>query len=239
MSRDEIFRNKRDVTPFEFNEEVAHVFDDMLERSIPFYSEIHQLILDVIAKKMKNGSTIYDLGCSTGTTIKLISDKFSKHHFKYIGIDRSFPMIEKSKSKLNGLDHLVLKCEDFTQVEFVKCDLVIMNYTLQFVDKEKRQNLLSKIYKSLNHGGILVMAEKINCDNEQLHPLFTELYYDFKKRNGYSELEISQKREALENVLMPLTPNEQISLLVNSGFECVEMPFRWYNFATFIGLKNV
>ncbi len=115
--------------------------------------------------------------------------------------------------------------------------MVIMNYTLQFIPRDRRLGLVKKIYDSLNTGGVFIFSEKIVSSNTSVNDLLTDLYYDFKRRNGYSELEISQKREALENVLIPLTAEEQMELLQKAGFVKCEVLFRWYNFACFIGIK--
>ena len=112
-----------------------------------------------------------------------------------------------------------------------------MNYTLQFIPKDSRPQVLSKIYDALQDDGYFILAEKIKSDENDINDLMIELYYDFKRRNGYSELEISQKREALENVLVPLTPKEQINNLKSAGFQKVEMLFRWYNFCCYLCKK--
>lgn len=236
--KDKVFSETRSLRPFEFNQEVADVFDDMLVRSIPFYEEVHRIILDMVDKLVPENGLVYDLGCSTGTTIELIDKSNQDKELSFIGIDLSEPMVEKARQKLTGMNNVELLASDLTKYEFESADFVIMNYTLQFIDKFERAKLLSKICRALKPGGILFMAEKINCEHESLHEIFTDLYYDFKRRNGYSELEISQKREALENVLTPLTPTAQIELMKYAGFDSVDMPFRWYNFASFVGVKK-
>jgi tRNA (cmo5U34)-methyltransferase len=113
-----------------------------------------------------------------------------------------------------------------------------MNYTLQFIDPALRFDLMKKIYDSLRPGGLFIFSEKIASSQSRVQETITDLYYDFKRRNGYSELEISQKREALENVLIPYTASEQLELMRKAGFNQSEMIFRWYNFACFIGMKD-
>jgi len=241
--QDQIFRDeKKQVLPFQFNEEVAHVFDDMVSRSVPFYHEIHRIILDLIDRKYTEGDLIYDLGCSTGTTIKLIHNHLKEKNIlsRYIGIDNSFPMLKKCEEKLSaaGITSAQLFYGDLEDVDFVPSKFIIMNYTLQFIDPQKRIALLKKIYNSLLPGGVFILSEKIVSADEEIDPLLVDLYYDFKKRNGYSQLEISQKREALENVLRPITPEDQMNLLREAGFESKEMIFRWYNFTCYMGLKK-
>ncbi|OUR96636.1 carboxy-S-adenosyl-L-methionine synthase CmoA [Halobacteriovorax marinus] len=242
MNKDKFFAQEmKSIKSFEFNHDVAEVFDDMVSRSVPFYDEIHRIILDLVDRNY-NGGVIYDLGCSTGTTISILDKHFKKRNLKtpdYIGIDDSGPMLEKfnQKIKKGKIQTAQALCQDINDVKFRKSGMVIMNYTLQFIKPNKRLDLLKKVYKSLDKGGMFILSEKIKCSGHTVNDLLIELYYDFKRRNGYSELEISQKREALENVLIPITPEKQIALLKEAGFKKVEMIFRWYNFACYLGVK--
>lgn len=242
MVKDKIFSKKQqEIKKFKFNAQVAEVFDDMLSRSIPFYDEIHKITKDIIDRTFVDGGLIYDLGCSTGTTITLIDKhlKKQKKSARFIGIDNSKSMIEKSQEKIkrNRVRNTTLVCADIEEVEFEKSQLIIMNYTLQFIPVSKRVKLLTRMYNSLNKGGVFIFAEKIKSSSKPVDDLLTTLYYDFKKRNGYSELEIAQKREALENVLVPHTPEKQLEILKEAGFKKSDTLFRWYNFACFIGIK--
>ncbi len=242
MKKDKFFaKEMASIKSFEFNHDVAEVFDDMVSRSVPFYDEIHKIILDLVDRKYEGGA-IYDLGCSTATTISILDKHFKKRGFKtpdYIGIDNSAPMLEKASEKIkrNKVINAELVCSDIANVNFRKSGMIIMNYTLQFIKPTERPDLLKKIYKSLDKGGMFILSEKIKSSGHTVNDLLIELYYDFKRRNGYSELEISQKREALENVLIPITPEKQIELLKKAGFKKVEMIFRWYNFACYLGVK--
>ncbi|MBT3583600.1 MAG: carboxy-S-adenosyl-L-methionine synthase CmoA [Halobacteriovoraceae bacterium] len=242
MKRDTVFSDKRDaITGFQFDDEVAAVFDDMVSRSVPFYNEIHRIILDLLDRVFKNQGPIYDLGCSTGSTISIIAKHLEKKGItpQFIGVDNSRAMLDKCEEKLkeHKVDQVRLHCQNIEDVSIHDAEVVLMNYTMQFIPTEKRQALLKKVYDGLRPGAMFILSEKINCTESSIHELVTELYYDFKRRNGYSELEISQKREALENVLVPLTPKEQITNLKSAGFEKSEMVFRWYNFACYLGIK--
>lgn len=244
MNRDEIFNGHIEkIEDFKFNEEVAHVFDDMVSRSIPNYHEVHKIILDLLRRAYKRGK-IYDLGCSTGTTLYLAASQFRERGLtapEMEGIDNSTAMLEKARLKLKShglLNNVTFSQKDLTKIDFDDSGMVIMNYTLQFLPMHERLQLLSKIYDSLLPGGLFVLAEKINCDESSIDHLVTDLYYDFKRRNGYSEMEIANKREALENVLKPLRPNEQITMLKQAGFNQCEMIFRWYNFCLYLGVKD-
>lgn len=242
MSKDKVFQSKRDqVMPFEFNEDVAMVFDDMVSRSVPFYNEVHSILLDILDRTYSGKGPIVDLGCSTATTICLMDKHLKNKGFspKFIGVDNSEPMVKKALEKLKNEDvtSAEIQCTNISDFQLPPSEVVIMNYTLQFISKEKRPQVLSSIFNALQEDGIFLLAEKIVSTESDINDLMIELYYDFKRRNGYSELEISQKREALENVLVPLTPKEQINNLKSAGFEKVEMLFRWYNFCCYLCKK--
>jgi tRNA (cmo5U34)-methyltransferase len=228
-------------TAFEFNQEVADVFDDMVSRSVPFYDEIHRILLDIVDRACPQMEKVYDLGCSTGTTISILSkhieDRDTQPHF--VGVDNSESMLVKCREKVTsaGVNDCALHCQNIEDTDISDADLVIMNYTLQFLDPDKRLQVLKNIYQGLREDGIFMLSEKIRVNEEHVQELLTELYYDFKRRNGYSELEIAQKREALENVLRPITPEEQLAALRDAGFTKVDMIFRWYNFASYIGIR--
>lgn len=238
-SRDEIFNSpQEDIAPFEFNDKVAQVFDDMVSRSIPFYQEIHRLIVDLTQRYYQGTGKVYDLGCSTGTTIDLLERSFGDRPISFVGVDTSAPMLEIATKKCGHVRDAIFLEEDMTKVDFKDAEMVIFNYTLQFLKVEKRGELLRKIYEALPPGGCLILSEKIKSPSSLMENCITDLYYDFKRRNGYSELEISQKREALENVLIPLTPKEQLNMLEEAGFKEFEMLFRWYNFASYLAVKR-
>jgi tRNA (cmo5U34)-methyltransferase len=245
QTKDNLFKKKREIIHnFKFDENVAKIFDDMISRSVPIYNEIHKIIIDLSSKiNFKPQDIIYDLGCSTGSTLSLLSshlkNKAPSLKLRYIGIDSSQDMIKEALVK----KHLYKTCteliqEDLNLVNLLPSKLIIMNYTLQFIKPHLRQEVLKNIYNSLKTGGCFILTEKTISDQTQINNLMTELYYDFKKRNGYSEIEISQKREALEKVLIPRTTNEQINLLKSSGFQTVDTVFKWYNFTCFLGIKQ-
>ncbi len=239
--RDEIFGKKREkMDDFSFNAEVAAVFDDMVERSIPNYGEIHRIVADMVRRYLPDHATVYDLGCSTGSTLVLMDQtaKAMGKKINLIGVDASAPMLEKCQAKLteNNVQAKLIEA-DLLQLDYESCDMVVMDYTLQFIPIDQRADLLRKIYGALKPGGRFVLAEKIASARPSIQEMITDLYYDFKRRNGYSELEIAQKREALENVMTPMTPQQQLQLLESAGFQSVDMVFRWYNFAAWLALK--
>lgn len=223
---------------FEFDENVASVFDDMLDRSIPFYAEVLELVCDMSLKYTDDGSTILDLGCSTANTLLAICKK-SPYKLNLVGIDSSNAMIERAlkKAKAYGAN-LNLFVEDITKADFGKNNsVVIANYMLQFIRPPKRAKLAEQIYKSIKKGGIFIFSEKIIYEDKKLNKIMIDLYLEFKKRQGYSEFEIAQKREALENVLVPYTEKENKELIKSIGFKSVECIFKYGNFATYIALK--
>jgi len=240
--RDEVFKKHRDeISKFEFNDDVAQVFDDMVDRSIPNYHEIHKIIGDLCRRAFVSGN-IYDLGCSTGSTLQIIAQAFKKMDKprpSMFGVDNSNAMIERARKKLDsfGLKDITLTTGDIEGYKMNDAGMIIMNYTLQFLEPSSRPEILKNIYDSLKPGGLFILAEKIVCHDDQIDKLLIDLYYDFKRRNGYTEMEISQKRDALENVLRPITPTAQIQMMNDAGFKKTEMIFRWYNFCCYLGIK--
>ena len=241
MEEDQYFdQPMKVIRPFNFDQGVADCFDDMVSRSVPYYEEIHRILRDLLPYQVQAGDCIYDLGCSTGTTLHILSQSIPNHlPVQLIGLDQSPAMVAKAKEKCACCLHPVkFICEDLRSHTFRESGLVIMNYTLQFVAQADRAQLLQRIYQSLRPGGLFILSEKIKSQDSTVQQLQTNLYYDFKRRNGYSELAIFQKREALENVLVPLSAETQLELLRWSGFDHVDMIFRWFNFACFVGIKK-
>ena len=233
---DKVF-NKTISKQFEFDEEVASVFDDMLDRSVPFYKEMQRLSIVFANNFLENGSKVYDLGCSTGTTLIELSKNCNKT-LNLIGIDNSEAMLERAskKAKAFGVD-IKFICSDIFDVNLKGAKVIFSNYTLQFIRPLQREKLIKKIYDSLEDGGIFIFSEKLVSQNSILNKQFIDEYYSFKKTQGYSEFEISQKREALENVLIPYTEEENKKMILDAGFTHCETIFKWVNFATFIAIK--
>jgi len=222
---------------FEFDEDVASVFDDMLNRSVPHYTDMLDLTTSFALKYLDDKSVVYDLGCSTATTLINIA-KNSIHSLELIGIDTSNAMINRAKHKANafGIDIKFIE-DDIFNVDFKKSNVIISNYTLQFIRPMQREKLIKKIYDSLETGSVFIFSEKVITDNKILNKQFIDEYYDFKKTQGYSEFEISQKREALENVLIPYSYEENKKMILEAGFQSFDCLFKWINFATFIAIK--
>ncbi|HEY9203023.1 MAG TPA: carboxy-S-adenosyl-L-methionine synthase CmoA [Sulfurimonas sp.] len=222
---------------FEFDEEVAAVIDDMLQRSVPFYKESQKITEFFALKQLEDGGVAYDLGCSTATLLINISRKLKKSA-TLIGLDNSEAMLEQARKKCEAFRaDIELANADILEYEYKEAELFISNYTLQFIRPLIREELVKKISASLKKGGIFIFSEKVISHHPKLNKDLIECYYDFKKEQGYSEYEIMQKREALENVLVPYSEDENIKMAKNCGFSHCEVVFRWANFATFIAIK--
>jgi len=234
--KDKLFENPI-KKQFEFDEAVASVFDDMLSRSVPHYADMLDLTTSFASKYLDDKGVVYDLGCSTATTLINIA-KNSSHSLELIGIDTSNAMLKRAQQKSNafGIDIKFIE-DDIFNIEFKKSNVIISNYTLQFIRPMQREKLIKKIYASLEVGSVFIFSEKVITDNKILNKQFIDEYYDFKKTQGYSEFEIAQKREALENVLIPYTYEENKKMILDAGFQDFDCLFKWINFATFIAIK--
>lgn len=236
MHRDNFF-NEPIVKQFEFDDKVAAVFDDMVSRSVPFYKEVQELIVSFALKHLDSGDSVYDLGCSTASTL-LALEQASQIPLHLHGIDNSQSMIDKAKSKLLAYESQIDLCVgDILTLPFQSSKMILSNYTLQFIRPLKRSELVKKVYDALEPNGVFIFSEKVILEDKVLDKEFIDLYYDYKARQGYSQYEIAQKREALENVLVPYTYEENVEMLKDAGFEIVDTLFRWVNFTTFIAKK--
>ena len=241
MAKDKLFHDKREhIDDFNFGKDTAEVFDDMLIRSVPQYAEIQRMIGELSGDFAVNGTRLYDLGCSTGTTL-IALDQSIPPEVTFVGVDSSPEMLEKARKKIDqhGLAH---PCELITAdldqgVPVFNASVVIMNLTLQFVRPLNRDRVIANVAQGLNNDGCLILVEKVLSESSTINRLFIKHYYEFKKRNGYSEMEISQKREALENVLIPYHFDENRELLLRNGFRACDIFFRWYNFCGMVALK--
>lgn len=246
LKRDDVFLRLKDRSnDFKFNTEVAEVFDDMLIRSVPFYLEQQKMIKQIAKTFYINGTIIYDLGCSTANTLVNLCSEFNQS-VKLIGYDNSQPMIEQAKQKVKeyGYENQIEirygdLNKDVPELPLGNASVVIMCWTLQFIRPLQRDYLLKWINDGLVENGVLIVAEKVLTNNSDINRFFIEFYYDFKRKNGYSEVEILRKREALENVLIPYRINENVELFKRSGFHTVETFFQWYNFVGFLCVKSV
>lgn len=240
-NKDTVFQAHIDrISDFAFNESVATVFDDMVSRSVPFYDEIQRMVVELAARFAEQDTNIYDLGCSTATTLALLHEALPVCAHLH-GVDTSAQMLAEARRKLENArlqDSIALHCTDVDGgVQIENASVVMLVLTLQFVRPLNREKVVADIYAGLNDGGCLLLVEKVLGGSPMFNRLFIECYYDFKRRMGYSELEISQKREALENVLIPYRVQENCDLLRRCGFREVDVFFKWNNFAGFMAVK--
>ncbi len=239
--KDEVYREAQPtIADFTFGEKVATVFDDMLGRSVPFYGEMQRMVAEMATDFATPGSNIYDLGCSTGTTILNLAPHVPSD-VTFIGVDNSHDMLKRCDEKLQeqnfkGKSELVYA--DLNEgLEIKNASMVLLVLSLQFVRPLHRDRLIAQIYEGLNENGCLILVEKFLGEDSLFNRLFIRYYYDMKKRNGYSEMEIAQKREALENVLIPYKPLENREMLLRAGFRYVDVFFKWYNFGGIVAVK--
>ena len=238
---DRLFRRKRRlVEDFTFGKQTAAVFDDMLDRSVPFYGEIQRMMAEMAADLAVEGTNLYDLGCSTGNTF-LQLHPLVPNDVRFIGVDSSPAMLQRAKEKLKQrrvARAYELVCADLNRgVSVNNASVVIMNLTLQFIRPLYRQQLIRRIAGGMYEQGGLILIEKVLPTDSTLNRLFIKYYYAFKERQGYSKMEIAQKREALENVLVPYRMEENRELLLSSGFSQCDVFFKWYNFSGIVALK--
>ncbi|ABA59265.1 carboxy-S-adenosyl-L-methionine synthase CmoA [Nitrosococcus oceani] len=228
------------IEDFRFDGATASVFDDMVHRSVPFYDEMQRMTEEITADFAVPGTNLFDLGCATGTTL-LRLDAALDPRVHFIGVDNSLEMLEKGRQKF-------LARKSTRRCEFMAADLhreriiedasvVIMILTLQFIRPLHRTRMLQGLIEGMNEQGCLIIFEKVTLNDSLFNRLFIRYYYNMKKRQGYSDVEIARKREALENVLIPYRPEENYELLASVGFSHVEEFFRWYNFSGILAVK--
>lgn len=240
MKKDDIFLNYPEKTPFEFNDTVATVFDDMIQRSVPFYNEIIRVQALLTSEYYMDGTAIYDLGCSNGNYAAAVLTGMKERDFSFIAVDSSKPMIDLFKKRIDGFGaggRIEPVISDIRDISFRESSVIVANLTLQFIPPSDRQAIITKIYESLIPGGIFLLTEKTVNIDEDLAALQQKIYYRFKEENGYSMMEINRKREALENVLIPETVECHYERLMSGGFKRIELWFKWFHFAAFICVK--
>jgi len=239
--KDRIFHGEGRISDFEFDARVASVFDDMVARSVPYYDEVQRLQVDLAVEFLpERESLVYDLGCSTGTTLHLLSSHARcPAAARFVGLDNSPAMLDKAREKLRAAgDRVTLLEADLNAgVELQPCRIVFLNWTLQFVRPLYREALIRRIFEALEPGGALFLSEKVLLSNSFLNRLYIEHYLHYKRSRGYSDTEIQRKREALENVLVPYRLEENRLMLERAGFGTIDPFFRWLNFACILAVK--
>ncbi|KOY63237.1 tRNA methyltransferase [Photorhabdus heterorhabditis] len=224
-----------------FDERVAEVFPDMIQRSVPGYSNIVSMIGMLASRFVTSNSQIYDLGCSLGASTLAIRRNITAENCKIIAIDNSPAMVARCRRHLDAFraqTPVEVIEADILDINIQHASMVVLNFTLQFLKPQDRQGLLNRIYQGLRPGGVLVLSEKFNFEDQQIGELLFNMHHDFKRANGYSELEISQKRSMLENVMLTDSVETHKSRLHQSGFEHVEVWFQCFNFGSLLAIKG-
>jgi tRNA (cmo5U34)-methyltransferase len=224
---------------FTFDSAVARVFPDMIRRSVPGYAETVAMSGVIAGEYARNNTNLYDLGCSLGAVTLAMRHGVKANNCKIIGIDSSSAMIEQAEHYIaldEGSVDVELLCADITTQAIENASVVALNYVLQFIAQHQRLDLLTQIAQGLNVGGALILSEKICFDDEE-QPLQDKLHLDFKRANGYSELEIAQKRSAIENVLIPETESAHVARLKQAGFSQVIRWYQCFNFVSYLAIK--
>lgn len=243
MNKDKIYATSADSgKPFIFNDAVADVFPDMLRRSVPGYAATIEAIGSLAARYVTSDSTCYDLGCSLGAATFAMRSAISRPGCKIVAVDIAPAMVERCKAILassddGGTTPVEVLQADINDVEIANASMVVMNYTLQFLDVAARDAIIAGIFAGMQQGGIFVLSEKVVDQNPYMEDLLVDLHHEHKRRNDYSQLEISRKRAALENVLVPETVATHRDRLSRVGFGHSAVWLRYFNFVSIVAIK--
>jgi len=229
------------VQDFCFDADVVEVFPDMIQRSVPGYQTIIQTIGKLTQRYQQSNSHYYDLGCSLGAASLAMRRQLSDPASKIIAVDNSQAMVERCRMHLQAFRSEVpveVQLGDIRELVIDNAAMVVSNFTLQFLPKTDRDALVAKIYQGLKPGGVFILSEKVVFDDALTHELLIDLHHDFKRANGYSELEISQKRTALENVMKPDTLAQHQQRFTAAGFASTTVWFQCFNFCSMVAIKQ-
>ena len=244
MTTDKIYQQKSAEKPFRFNEDVAKVFPDMLQRSIPGYAATIEAIGSLAARYVLPETNCYDLGCSLGAATIAMRQGIQNAGCRIVAVDTAPAMTERCREIVAEDDRLFAPATsvevvegDIRDVEITNASMVVLNYTLQFLSMEDRDSLMRSIHAGQHAGGLLVLSEKVVDSNAVMEQLLVALHHEHKRRNDYSALEISRKRAALENVLIPETVSAHRNRLQQAGFRHASVWLRYFNFVSIIAIK--
>lgn len=240
-TKDKIFKDPLyQIVDFEFDNKIANVFEDMLKRSIPGYSAIISAIGMLTKIYAQPNSNYYDLGSSLGASALAIRRNITHKNCKVIAIDNSQAMVNRSKDIIemdNSSIPIDIYCDDIRNFKIENAAVVVLNYTLQFISPKNRDKIIQNIFDGMKNGGILILSEKIVFEDNELNERQISRYHNFKRLNGYSDIEISKKKEALENVLIPDTIKVHKKRLFNAGFKTADVWHQTFNFISIVAEK--
>ena len=241
MQRDTLFQQRRGTEPFRFDHQVATVFSDMIRRSVPGYPLTLEMITVIAKRYARDGSLIFDLGCSLGDSAQALRMGAEERASRIIAVDNSREMVVRCRQRFStpssGTVPVQIICADITDLRFANASVVSLNFTLQFIPPPQRLALLQAIYHGMNPGAALLISEKITFDDDATATTLADLHADFKLQQGYSELEISRKREALEVVLIPDTMAQHRHRLQQAGFGKIIPWFQCFNFVSLLAIR--
>ncbi|MCJ7590726.1 MAG: carboxy-S-adenosyl-L-methionine synthase CmoA [Woeseiaceae bacterium] len=244
MTTDKIYQQQSEEKPFRFNEEVAGVFPDMLRRSIPGYAATIEAIGSLAARYVRRDTNCYDLGCSLGAATIAMRQGIRVPGCRIVAVDtapamtiRCEEIIAEDDRRFSPPTSVDVVEADIRNIDIANASMVVLNYTLQFLALEDRDALMRTIHHGLNDGGLMVLSEKVIDENAEMEQLLVDLHHEHKQRNDYSALEISRKRAALENVLVPETVGAHRDRLMSAGFRHVAVWLRYFNFVSIIAIK--
>ncbi len=243
MNKDRIYATDQDGDePFRFNEAVADVFPDMLRRSIPGYAASIEAIGSLAARYVTEGSVCYDLGCSLGAATIAMRQGIRAPDCRIIAVDNAPAMIERCKEVIAAEDQqsttpIETRLANIEDTDISNASMVVMNYTLQFLDVDTRDAIITRIFDGLLPGGLFLLSEKVIDEDPHMEKLLVDLHHEHKRRNDYSQLEIGRKRAALENVLVPETIAEHRQRLTATGFAHTAIWLRYFNFVSIVAIK--
>lgn len=237
MIKDTLFQNQT-MDRFVFDQRVAAVFPDMVQRSVPGYHAVMELAGDLLDNCLEVNDAVFDLGCSLGAALFSLAGRLEHLDLSFVGVDNSAAMIAGARKKKEEDPFRNARIDfvrqDILDFDFSRAGAVLLNYTMQFVETGKREIFLQRLRRSLRPGGVVIVSEKVCSEDPVLDELFMRRHESFKRDSGYSDLEISRKRDALDKVLVPLTVDANVALLEQAGFSTIEIFFKWCNFVSFI-----
>ena len=239
--KDAIYSQPLDsIADFAFDDAVANVFPNMIQRSVPGYSTIIAMTGVLAERYAQTNSHCYDLGSSLCASTLSMRQHLEDRDCSIIAVDNSKAMQQRAQNLLDADSSTTAVTQvlaDMREVDIRNASVVVLNFTLQFIAAEERMALLNKIFNGMNKGGVLILSEKIKFDDPHLQELNTDLHHSFKRGNGYSDMEIAQKRSAIENVLIPETISTHQQRLADAGFSSIDVWFQCFNFASLVAIK--